>query len=84
MKEQRGSFLLLAPPFPPDADVVFLIKHDKESLIRRLRRVLERFARLIYRLLGKVESDFLLTRSPGVLPCPALMEGGVGGGGGGG
>lgn len=82
IKEQGAS--ACSPLSSPAADVVFLIKHDKESLIRRLRRVLERFARLIYRLLGNVESDFLLTPSPGELPCPALMEGGVAGDGGGG
>lgn len=61
----------------PDTSVVFLIKHDKESLIRRLWSVLECFARLIYRLWGNVESDFLLTPSPVELLCPALMEGGL-------
>lgn len=81
IKEQRGS---TPPSLSPAADVVFLIKHDKESLIRSLWRTLERFAQLIYRLLGNVESDFLLTPSPGELPCPALMAGGVGGGRGGG
>lgn len=80
IKEQRVRLPLLSSPCH---NVVFLIKHDKESLIRRLWRVLERFTRLIYRLWGNVESDFLLTPSPGELLCPALMEGGLGGGGGG-